>query len=264
MTFVDDLMDDQEQEEQSPYPEAFGVQFTPPVQGGVYAFLGIVGAAALAWYVVVPQWQELQTLRTTLNERQTQRDQLQASQARITELQGQLQQAQVDQAQVLSLFAPEDAFNTFLYTLSQRFDNRGRLLQYTPPEDVPQVVQDSTWGTEVNGLIKRQTLSLQMEASFEQTMTILRDIERMQTLAALKNIRSEVTTQQQRILTNQGSVNTEGEPLLTTSFDMELLFPVSAEELIEQNAAAAQPDPNAPVDPNAPPVDPNAAGTPPQ
>lgn len=250
MTFVDDLMDEQDQEEQSPYPEVFGIQFTPPILGGLIGFLGLVGAAALGWYVVYPQWQEVQNLNSQVSEKEVQRAALAQSQQRIQQLQADLQLAQDNQSQVLSLFASETSFDTFLYTLNQRFKNRGKLLRYAPPTEVPTVVDDGTWGGEVNGLLKRQTMSMQMEASFEQTMAILRDIERLQTLTALKNIRSEITRPQSRLINPQGSVTTDGEAVLTTSFDMEILFPVSEEELIANSAAteeAATPDGTAPA-----------------
>lgn len=239
MTFVDDLMDEQEQEEQSPYPEVFGIQFTPPVLGGLLGFIGLAGAAALGWYVVYPQWQEVQGLNSQVNEKEIQRAALAQSQQRIQQLQADLQLAQNNQSQVLSLFASETSFDTFLYTLNQRFKNRGKLLRYSPPTEVPVVVNDGTWGGDVNGLLKRQTMSMQMEASFEQTMEILRDIERLQTLTALKNIKSEITRPQSRLINTQGNVTTDGEAVLTTSFDMEVLFPVSEDELIA-NAEAAQ------------------------
>ncbi|MEM8640854.1 MAG: hypothetical protein AAGG51_18855 [Cyanobacteria bacterium P01_G01_bin.54] len=253
MTFVDDLMDEQDQEEQSPYPEAFGVKFTPPVLGGLLGVLGLGGAIAIGWYLVKPQWDALQALKTQVDEKEFQKQQLQQSEQQIAELQAQLQTVQVNQRQVLSLFSSEGSFDTFLYTLNQRFNNRGTLLRYEPPTEAPVLVEDNAWGSEVNGLIKRQTMKLQMEASFTQTMAILRDIERLQTLAALKNITTEITTPQQRLMDNRGLISTAGEALLTTSFEMELLFPVSEEELLANSAPTQPADPNAPVDPNAAP-----------
>ncbi|NEO86546.1 MAG: hypothetical protein F6J87_20155 [Spirulina sp. SIO3F2] len=245
MTFVDDLMDDQDQEERSPYPEFLGTPLTPPIQGVLYALIGLAGAGALGWYQIKPKWDALQALKTQVDEKQLQRQQLAQSQQKIDELKAELQTVQANQQQVLSLFSGEASFDTFLYTLNQRFKNRGTLLRYEPPTEVPAVIEDGTWGGAVNGLLKRQTMKLQMEASFEQTMAILRDIERLQTLAALKNIKSEITTPQERLLNLQGNVTTEGEPLLTTSFDLELLFPVSEEELIANTAPTAPADPSA-------------------
>lgn len=248
MTFADDLMEEQEQEEQSPYPTFLGTPLTPTIQGVLYALIGLTAAGALGWTQIKPKWDALQTLKAQVDEKEVQRQQLAQSQQKIDELKTELQTVQANQQQVLSLFSGEASFDTFLYTLNQRFKNRGTLLRYEPPTEVPTVVNDGSWGGAVNELLKSQTMKLQMEASFEQTMTILRDIERLQTLAALKNIKSEITTPQERLLNLQGNVTTEGEPLLTTSFDLELLFPVSEEEVIANTAPA---DPNA--DPNAAP-----------
>ncbi len=262
MTFVDDLMDDQDQEA-SPYPSFMGTSLTPAVGGGLLFFMGLAGAAAITYWLIMPTGVELATLQSTVDQKEVERTNLEQAQARITQLEADLQVARADQQEVLSLFAGEEASQTLLVTVSQQVENsQGKLLRFTPPA-VPEKIEDGTWGPDVNGLLKTQTLEFQFEAGFNETMTILRNIERLQALVAVKSITSEVTTQEERQFLLGGEVTTTGGPLLTTNLSLELLYPVSAEEL-----AAATPavDPNAidpatgqPVDPNAvPPADPNA------
>ena len=266
MTFVDDLMDDQEKEA-SPYPAAFGISFTPAVGGGLLFFLGLAGAAALTYFLVMPTGTELATLKSTVDQKELERTNLEQAKARINQLEADLQVARGNQQEVLSLFAGEDASQTLLVTVSQQVENsQGKLLKFTPPA-VPEKIEDGTWGPDVNGLLKTQTLEFQFEAGFSETMTILRNIERLQALVAVKSITSEVTTQEERQSLLGGGVTTTGGPLLTTNLNLQLLYPVSAEELAATAPAA---DPNAvdpamgqPIDPNAaPPVDPNAAPPP--
>lgn len=255
MTFVDDLMDEKDQEA-SPYPSAFGISFTPTVGGGLLFFLGVAGAAALTYFLIIPTGTELAALQSTVDQKELERNQLQEAQARINQLQADLQIARADQQEVLSLFAGEDASQTLLVTVSQQVENsQGKLLRYTPPANEPEMVQGGQWGPDVNGLLKAQTLELQIEAGFSETMTILRNIERLQALVAVKSITSEVTTQEERQFLLGGEVTTTGEPLLTTNLNLELLYPVSAEELAAATPAA---DPNA-IDPaTGQPIDPNA------
>ena len=252
MTFVDDLMDEKDQEA-SPYPNILGLSVTPAVGGGILFFLGLAGAAALTYFLIMPTGQELADLQSTVDQKELERSQLQEAEARIGQLEADLQVTRADQQEVLSLFAGEEASQTLLATVSQQVENsQGNLLRFTPPTSAPEMVNEGQWGPDVNGLLKTQTLDLQIEAGFNETMTILRNIERLQALVAVKSITSEVATQEERQLLLGGEVTTTGGPLLTTNLSLELLYPVSAAELAAADAVA---DPNA-VDPEAaPPVE---------
>ncbi|TVQ56325.1 MAG: hypothetical protein EA366_10010 [Spirulina sp. DLM2.Bin59] len=247
MTFVDDLMDEQEQEA-SPYPNVMGLSLTPAVGGGLVFFLGIAGAAAIMYFLAIPTGQELAELKSTVDQKELERSQLQEAEARIGQLEADLAVTRADQQGVLSLFAGEEASQTLLATVSQQVENsQGNLLRFTPPTAEPQIVEEGQWGPDVNGLLKTQTLQLQLEAGFSETMTILRNIERLQALVAVKSITSEVATQEERQLLLGGEVTTTGGPLLTTNLSLELLYPVSAAELAATEQEA-DPDAEPPVE----------------
>ncbi len=237
MTFADDLAPmEGEEEEQSPYPEVFGITFTPTVGGVLLALIGLGAAGFIGYQFIMPALEALQDIKTQIDEKEVQKLQLASLQAKSQELQDQLQQIQSSQKEVLSLFSGEASLATLLLTLNQQIKNRGRLLDYTPPTEAPEAITDGSWGQPVDGLLKRQKISLQVAAPFGETLAILRNIERLQTLLVVKNLRTEVTQQEQRLLNPRGNILTRGEPELTSKFDLEILIPVSEEELAAQTA----------------------------
>ncbi|NJO19680.1 MAG: hypothetical protein HC838_05865 [Spirulinaceae cyanobacterium RM2_2_10] len=156
MTFADDFAPiEEEQEPQSPWPVAFGVTFTPRITGILLGVIGVAGAAALAYYVVLPAWTALTGLQTTRDQQALERDELLATIQRRQELEIQAQQAQLRRQQVLDLFASEDAVNTLLLDINQQVQAReGQIETYDPAEEPVQLVQDGSWGGDVNGLLK--------------------------------------------------------------------------------------------------------------
>jgi type IV pilus assembly protein PilO len=239
MTFADDLAPmEGEEEEQSPYPNAFGITFTPTIMGVLIALVCVGGAGYLAWSVLKPAWENLQTIKQQVDEKEVQKLQLANLQARSQELQSQLQQIQSSQQDVLRLFSGDTSLDTLLLNLNQQVKNRGILLNYSPPAGEAEPITDGSWGEPVNGLLKRQQIGLQIEAPFGETLEILRNLERMQTLLVVKNLSMEVTQQETRLLNTRGNILTAGEPELTAKFDVEILIPVSEEELAAQSAPA--------------------------
>ncbi|MEM9539039.1 MAG: pilus assembly protein PilO [Cyanobacteria bacterium P01_E01_bin.42] len=250
MTFADDLAPmEGEEEERSPYPAAFGITFTPTIIGILAAIVGLGVAVGIGFQFLRPAWENLQTVRQQVDEKEVQKLQLANLEQRSQELQGQLQQIQISQRDVLSLFSEDNSLDTLLLNLNQQVKNRGVLLNYTPPAGEPELITDGSWGEPVNNLLKRQQVGLQIEAPFGETLEILRNLERLQTLVAVKNLRLEVTQQEARLLSARGNVLTAGEPELTSNFDLEILIPVSEEELAAQSA----PPPAEGADPGTPP-----------
>ncbi|NEO25558.1 MAG: hypothetical protein F6K03_01330 [Kamptonema sp. SIO4C4] len=242
MTLTDDFapMEGEEQEEQSPYPSAFGITFTPMIGGILLGIAGLGGAIAIFIYLIQPAQQELADLKEQVNNRDQERQRLEQAQQEIASLRSELQTAQTQRQEVLRLFSGEESLNTLLVSLNQQIQQGGELLSYTPPEGEPATITDSSWGPAVNDLLKRQTISLEIAAPFEATLNILRDLERLQTLLVVKNLDTQVSNQENRIINSQGQIVVQGQPLLTTTFDLEILLPVSQEELAEQQASQQQ------------------------
>ncbi|MEQ8536889.1 MAG: hypothetical protein RIB93_05410 [Coleofasciculus sp. D1-CHI-01] len=255
MTYADpDFIPVEEQEEEPSYPVAFGITFTPKVSGILLAILGLGGAAYLAWKVVQPAWVENQGLRTQRQEKEGQLQDPQEIQQLIQQKQQELAQVKQQNQTVTGLFANEESINTLLLDVN-RFvkDREGTLTSYEPVEvnaEESDIVTDGSLGAAVNGKLKRQSFELEMEGSFDQIQSILRSIERLQTLVVVKELTTDISTPQGLLVDDKGEVipivkkDEEiipgAKPTLTTTYRLDVLMPLSEEQKqAEMEAAAA-------------------------
>ncbi|MBE9129673.1 MULTISPECIES: hypothetical protein [unclassified Coleofasciculus] len=246
------------QEEAPSYPTAFGITFTPKVSGISLAVLGLVGAVYLAINFVQPVWQEYQTLKTDLTTKESQLQSPEEIQAQIQQKKVELEQAEQQNQQVLSLFATDKALDTLLLDLNTIVQEKkeggsdSKLISFQPAEQQEQsnIVTDSSLGAEVNGKLKRKVINVELEGSFDQIQSILRSIERLQTLLLIKDLKTEVSTPQGLLINDKGKVVPvviKGEkaipgakPTLKATFNLEALSPLTEEENKATEAAAEQ------------------------
>jgi len=128
-----------------------------------------------------------------------------------------------------------------------------------------ELVQDGSLGATANGQVKRQTYTVEFEGNFNQTQAILRQFEKLDRLLLVKNVTSEVADRSVFVGSDGPLTGCQPEVSLKTSATLQVLLPLSPEEmaakLAEQQAAeaaAAQAaDPNA-----APGATPDPAATP--
>lgn len=250
MTFADDLPFEEEQKEEAAYPTVFGITVTPIAGGIALAIAGVIGAAALGWYVVRPALEELAALEAEVDNTEAQILQQEQLKARIDQLRTDLAQTQSNQQEILGLFSTEDQLNTLLLDLNRQVESRqGALVRYSPGtgqgEAVtqPQVVNDATLGEGVQGKLKTQPFTLEVKGTFSQTLSILRGIEQLQTLVAIQDFQTQYDSEDQQSLTYDRANNRvvpATQPQLRTTFTLLPLVPVSEEELAEQAAAAAE------------------------
>jgi type IV pilus assembly protein PilO len=254
MTFADDFALEGEGAEQPEYPSIFGISFTPTVGGVLCALLGLGAAVALGWYVVKPAWDSLQAKETELSDIQGQIDALQAAQQEINQLALEQQQLQVQKQEILSLFASEDKLDTYLYDLSQQVQSRqGQLIKFEPGAAAeggsvePVIVADGSLGTAADGLLKTKTFNVSVEGTFDQTQSILRSIEALQLLSSVKDFNTQASQETEQVTYDPAKTELvpASKPKLNTTFTLETLVPLSAEELEAaaqaNQAAAAQP-----------------------
>ncbi|EDX75477.1 hypothetical protein MC7420_1395 [Coleofasciculus chthonoplastes PCC 7420] len=254
MTYADpDFIPVEEQEEEPSYPVAFGITFTPKVSGIIFAVLGVLGAAYLAMNVVQPVWQEYQGLKTQRQEKEGQLQDRAVIQQQIQQKQQELAQVKQQNQTVTGLFADEQSVNTLLLDVNRFIKEAdGTLTSYEPVqvnEEESNIVTDGSLGAAVNGKLKRQSFNLETDGSFNQIQSILRSIERLQTLVVVKELRTDISTPQGLLVDDQGTVTPIVEkdeeiipgapPTLTTSYRLDVLMPLSEEQKQEQAAAAA-------------------------
>lgn len=241
MTFADDLPFEEEQKEEAAYPSVFGITVTPIAGGIFFAIAGVIGAAALGWYVVRPALEGLAALEAEVESTENQIIQQEQLKAQIDERQAELAQAQRNQQEILGLFSTEAQLDTLLLDLNRQVESRqGALVSYTPGEATqPQIVQDATWGEGVQGKLKTQPFTIEVQGTFNQTLSILRGIEQLQTLIAIQNFQTQSSQPEFDYDRANNRVIPLGQPQLTTTFTLQPLVPISEEELAEQAAAAA-------------------------
>jgi hypothetical protein len=237
----DTMIADSEFDELPEYPTAFGITFTPQIIGIGLAVVGLLAAGYVIFSFFMPAWTTYQTSR---GERKDRLDQVNAQEfssllAKLETVKGEIAKAEDNQRQLYSLFADEKTVNTLLFDINQFFRQKeATMLNFRPQIWEPELVSDGSLGETVNNKLKRQVISLEMTGTFFQTQSILRDIEKLQPLLLLKNFNSEISA--------QDDLQAQGEPILKTSFALELILPLSEQELEQmkqaQEAAAAQPE----------------------
>lgn len=255
MSFVNDFAPENAQGfeslEEPEYPKAFGITFTPPVQGIVFGGLGIAVAGYLWINFVQPARQAYQTAVTQRNETQQQIDQQSLIQADLAQIEQQLRQAQARQQRVLDLLPSEETLNTLLLDIEQivrdinntipqvqlavdgddqEKETALKLVSFAATTPQAVVVNDGSLGSAVDGKVKRQSFSVEVEGSFAQVQTLVNEIERLQPLLAIKNFQVDLSSQK-LIYNLEGGRLIPLEPnRLEVSFLLDAVLPLEEQE----------------------------------
>ncbi len=233
MTFADDFAND-ELGGESEYPSAFGITFTPLIMGVALAVVGIVGAVYIFLNMVKPVQEKYQQTKTKQQEVQAQLDRIKTGnlEAKLAELRAELAAKKVTKSRVLAMFTNANDLETLLIDLNSFIAaNQGTLLQYQP-DSSPSTIQDSSLGSEVQGKLKRQGISLTVEGTFNQIESIIRDLERLQPLLMINNINFTVSENPTAILTSSNSeIVPNSEAKLNTQIKLDAILPLSQSEL---------------------------------
>lgn len=257
------------------YPVIFGLRLTPPVQGVLIALLGLLGAGAMLYYLVLPEWTTYQELTAQVAQAETEVQQQEEVAKRIEQARKDLEVAQQQNREVLRLFANETALDTLLLDLNRQVDARNadlarrreqRLAQcpaivrqnlsefeeqagplavraqmrtYTPVRQENPVVNDGSYGAQVNGKLKRQVVTVELAGNYNQTSAILQSIERLQPLLVVRNLQSTLDQKSRNFVPLPGASGCVPEPRINTSFELEALMPLTPQERAQ--ATPAQP-----------------------
>ena len=237
------------------YPKLFGVTITPVVGGVFIALLGALGAYLLWSNLLQPELTKNQQLKAEIADKQQQLLAQQETQRRITEAKAKLQTAKQLQADVLGLFATEQSVDTLLLDVNERVNSvnagvqdpakRAMLSKFALNNEQSGTIADGSLGTAVNNRLKRYVYNVELQGTFPQTASVIRNIERLQPLLIISNLKSGLDGTQKIVLDNQGRLIPANQPdtRITTSFRMDALVPVK-----DQPDAIATPSPS-PVTP---------------
>jgi type IV pilus assembly protein PilO len=231
------------------YPVVFGITFTPKIIGILVGVVGLAGAMYMLLNMVMPAWESYQQKQGQSNELQGQIQQKEATVKQIGKVKEELAQAKQQKKQVLALFSDEKTLDTLLLDLNRLVESgssptplnavRAKLQKFVPATDKPEIVTDSSLGAAVNGKLKRSSINVEIIGTYEQTQSIIRNIERLQPLLIVKDYQSA--------LANIQATDTSGKPLrrvgaapITTSFQLQALMPLNSEDAAAAAKAATK------------------------
>ncbi|WP_341527346.1 pilus assembly protein PilO [Nostoc sp. UHCC 0302] len=250
MTLSDDLnFAEQGGEFDSPtpgYPVIFGITFTPKIIGILVGVVGLAGAAYILLNLVMPAWENYQQQQAKSSELQGQIEQKKASLKEIAKVKEDLAQAKQQKVQVLNLFANEKTLDTLLLDMNRLVESgnaqtpisgvRAKLVKFVPASPKPEPITDGTLGTQVDGKLERRIINVAIFGTYEQTQSIVRNIERLQPLLIVKDYQSTVAPPEARSPLDKTVVR-QGPATINTSFQLQALMPLTPEEIA---AAAAK------------------------
>jgi type IV pilus assembly protein PilO len=210
--------------------------------------LGLGVAAFILSNLVMPAWDTFQQQQAKIQDLEGQIQQKNDSIQQIGKVKEELAQAKQQQIQVLSLFANEKTLDTLLLDLNRLVESgnaqipanavKAKLKKFAPSGQKPEPITDGSLGPLVNGKLKRSTINIEIQGTYEQTQSIFRNIERLQPLLLVKDYQSTLASEP--AFEPGKSVRRIGPAPITTSFVLQALMPLNAEE-VAAAAKAGQP-----------------------
>jgi type IV pilus assembly protein PilO len=219
------------------YPSAFGITFTPTISGILIALLGVGVAGWMAITFAGPKLAETQELRDSIAKKEQDLKQKEATVRDIQQIIARVNQAKAKNAEVRGLFSTQKALDTLLLDLNRIIvSSNAQLQKFTPDYGMSGTLTDSSLGPELNNQLKRQVTDVAFEGNFNQTLEIMRTIDRLQTVLVLRDFKMELKP----ATTGPGAGPTN---IVTCSFKLYAYVPLTEEELaaLQKQSAAAPP-----------------------
>jgi type IV pilus assembly protein PilO len=98
----------------------------------------------------------------------------------------------------------------------------------------PDILSDTSFGPSLAGKLRRKKFKLEFEGNFAQTRNFMRNLELMQSLLVVRNLKSELLSSTQPIEVDfvKGKIVPVAQPqtLIKTAFDLHALLPLKEEE----------------------------------
>lgn len=239
-------------DDDSNYPTAFGITFTPKISGIALALVGILGSAALATNWVLPLNENYQKLKADEQAKQQQVEQQKSGKLdeKYQTLELQLTQKEALKTQVLALFANESSLDTILLDVNQFFKKRNvELTSFEPEQGGTKIIEDGSLGTAVNKKLKRQSYNIAMTGAFEPTQSIIRDLERLQPLVMVKGLKTGLNGEQKAVALlvvnpalKTSKVIPSSNQKVDTTMRLDVIMPLTPEELAKLAPPPPPPD----------------------
>ncbi|NEQ38581.1 MAG: pilus assembly protein PilO [Okeania sp. SIO3I5] len=247
----------EEQEEEEGGPKILGISLKDPrFIGGVIGIVGLGIAGFLGYNQLKPAIEKSAELR----------GEIKAADVKIKEQKKQIKErpkaeeerekAQKQREDVTSLFASDKTMKTLLYDINKLMDQinagitdedqQAKMTKFQPlePKGGNYIVNDNSLGPLVNGKLKRREFKVEFEGSYPQTRKFMIDLEKMQTLLVVKNLRTRLQQTNQAIEVewrqNRFVAVSKPESRLRTSFDLHALLALSEQESLGKESSTKE------------------------
>jgi type IV pilus assembly protein PilO len=250
-----EFISSEKQEEETGGQEIFGIKLTPQVQAIGIAVLGLVLAGGLGYQFVLPEFQKGGELNQKITQTKQTQEQLKAQIQKKAEAEAKQEEAKQRRANVTAMFASDASANTLLLDMTQLVNRINAGVQgddlkakitkfepYLPPPGAtakpaaldPDILTDTSFGPSLAGKLRRKKFKVEFEGNFAQTRNFMRNLELMQSLLVVRNLKSELlsSTQQMEVDLVKGKIVpvAQAQNLIKTSFDLHALLPLKEEE----------------------------------
>ena len=242
------------QEEETGTQEIFGLKLTPQVQAIGIAVLGLLVAGGLGYQFVLPEFQKGGEFKQKLTESKQTQQQLQAQIQKKAEAEAKQEEAKQRRANVTAMFASDASANTLLLDMTQLVnrinagvqgdDLKAKITRFepyllpaaaataAPAARDPDILADTSFGPSLAGKLRRKKFKVEFEGNFAQTRNFMRNLELMQSLLVVRNLKSELLSSTQQLDFVKGKIVPVEQPqtLIKTTFDLHALLPLKQEE----------------------------------
>lgn len=228
----------------------FGLKFTPPIIGIIIAVLGIGASVGLFIYVLQPEWAKQEELKTKISTKEQEIATFQNSIARKQEAIANREQAKQQKAEVSTLFGDAKTMDTLLFDINKIVkQGKAKLNEFKPTNQ--ETISMTLFPSSINKNLPSASplenafqglpFSMELEGSFAQTQSILRNIERLEPLLTVSKLTSEIDQQTLNVeVDSQGKVIRLIDPTIKTTFNLLAIVPKSTEELAALKKAAEE------------------------
>ncbi len=217
-------------------PVVLGVTLTPEIIGGIIAFLGVAIAGYIG-YIIWPSWENVSKLQSEVDTKKQQVSSQEGLKIKVKKAKAELAKSKEQKKYVAQLFATSESMETFLIDLQKAIKPQSKVIKLKT--FVP-VASSLISPTDVTNKIKRVSFNINFEGgSFDQTVTALRNIERLSVFVEMLNFRIDLGgSEPQKYLINLSNktVTTTGTTNLRNSFTLQAIVPLSTEELTKLTA----------------------------
>lgn len=261
--FVPEGLDEQEGPPPPPGSLVVGpLVITPMIQGIALAVIGIAGAAALAWYLLLPAMSKTGEIEQQISETKNSIETNKKRQAKKEEVENKLKTAEQQKNNVMALFGKNDFLDTLMFDVNKIVveNHKATMQTFTPVEK-----SSSSWilggeqaaakgkgkgkadpaapaGPKLSQAIEGITIAVEIEGEWQKQQATLQDLERLPAMVLMDQFELEVDREGQRLLsTGINQYTPQGEPKLITSFNLLAVVPLPAKEL-EKLAAPPPPE----------------------